>query len=63
MKKKGASLLAPRTTGFEACYKGKTIASAESFEKLAHRAEVKKLLGNKELLIRHTVPEGMIAVY
>lgn len=63
MKNKGARKPPSRIPGFEACYKGKTIASAESFEKLANRAEVKKLLGNRGLLIKHTVPEGMIAVY
>lgn len=49
--------------GFVACYKGKTIASASSFDKLSDRAEVRELLGKKGLVIKHTVPEGMLAVY
>ena len=53
----------PRSVGFMACYNGKTIASAKNFEVLAKRAKVRKLLGKKGLVIRHTVPEGMLAVY
>lgn len=52
-----------RGSGFMACYKGETIASAQSFDKLANNAEVRELLGKKGLVIKHTVPEGMIAVY
>ncbi len=50
-------------SGFMACYKGRTIAATESFETLLKEEKVKKLLGNKDLVIKHTVPEGMIAVY
>lgn len=53
----------PRSIGFAACYKGETIASAQSFEKLVNKAEVRGLLGKKGFVIKHTVPEGMIAVY
>ena len=52
-----------RGVGFMACYNGKTIASAKNFEVLAKRANVRKLLGKKGLVIKHTVPEGMLAVY
>ena len=50
-------------SGFAACYNGKTIATARSFETLANKPKVRELLGNKKLVIKHTVPEGMIAVY
>jgi hypothetical protein len=49
--------------GFAACYKGQTIANARSFKTLVNKREVRNLLGNKDLVIKHTVPEGMIAVY
>ncbi|MFC1956303.1 hypothetical protein ACFLWZ_07325 [Chloroflexota bacterium] len=52
-----------QTLGFIACYKGQTIASARSFDLLAQKAEVLALLGNKDFIIKHTVPEGMLAVY
>ncbi|HEX75764.1 MAG TPA: hypothetical protein G4O12_04185 [Dehalococcoidia bacterium] len=50
-------------SGFAACYDGKTIATARSFETLANKPKVRELLGNKKLVIKHTIPEGMIAVY
>jgi hypothetical protein len=49
--------------GFVACYKGRTIATSRTFEGLANRREVRGLLGNKDLVIKHTVPEGKIAIY
>jgi len=49
--------------GFIACYYGKEIASAERFDQLMNRANVKALLGNKDLIIKHNVPEDLIAVY
>ena len=64
--KKGAEALqkvAGRGSGFAACYKGETIAVAQTFDKLVNKEEVEKLLGNKDLLIKHTVPEGTIVVY
>lgn len=53
----------PTFNGFMACYKGKTIAATESFDSLLKEDKVKRLLGNKDLVIKHTVPEGMIAIY
>lgn len=49
--------------GFVACYKGKPIANTESFGKLVNKEKVKQLLGNKDLLIKHTNSDGMIVVY
>ncbi|HXZ95314.1 MAG TPA: hypothetical protein VEG28_05350 [Dehalococcoidia bacterium] len=49
--------------GFIACYKGRTIATSPTFKQLANKQNVRRLLGNKDLVIKHTVPEGMIAVY
>lgn len=49
--------------GFAAVYKGKAIATAPSFNRLIDKGEVKRLIGNKDLIIQHTVPEGMIVVY
>ena len=49
--------------GFVACYKGKPIATTKSLGKLVNRKNVKQLLGNKDLLIKHTNPNGMIVVY
>jgi len=57
------SKLARQGSGFAAFYKGEIIATAQSFDKLINKEEVKELLGDKDLLIKHTVPEGMIAVY
>lgn len=52
-----------QTPGFIACYKGQTIASARSFDVLAQKAEVLELLGKRDFIIKHTVPEGMLAIY
>ena len=49
--------------GFIACYKGKEIASSDNFKDLASNAKVKALLGDKNLVIKHNVPEGLIAIY
>lgn len=49
--------------GFIACYKGIEIASSADFKKLANKANVKPLLGDKNLVIKHNVPEGLIAIY
>jgi hypothetical protein len=46
-----------------ACYKGKEIASSADFKSLANKANVKVLLGDKDLVIKHNVPEGLIAIY
>lgn len=62
-KGEGKHKAAQESIGFAACYKGKTIATAQSFDTLANKREVKELLGKKGLVIKHTVPEGMIAVY
>lgn len=51
------------SVGFVACYKGKPIATTQSFGKLVNKKKVKQLLGNKDLLIKHTNPDGMIVVY
>ncbi len=52
-----------KIVGFMACYNGKTIAREQSFGKLVQNSKVKGLLGKKNLVIKHTVPEGMIAIY
>lgn len=49
--------------GFVASYKGKEIASSSNFKELASLAKVKSLLGDKNLVIKHNVPEGLIAIY
>ena len=49
--------------GFVAYYRGKTIASSANFKTLANQPKVKALLGDKNLVIKHTVPEGLIAIY
>jgi hypothetical protein len=51
------------SVGFVACYMGDEIASATSFDKLVKQLEATGLLGNKELVIKHTVPEGIVAAY
>ncbi len=51
------------SVGFVANYKGKPIATTKSFGKLVNTKKVKQLLGNKDLLIKHTNPNGMIVVY
>ena len=65
MKKEveGKSKQALQGPGFAACYKGKTIATARSFDKLIDRGGVRELLGNKDLVIKHTVPKGTVVVY
>ena len=62
-KAKGEFKQTLRSPGFAACYKGKTIATARSFDKLIDKGGVRELLGNRDLVIKHTVPEGMIVVY
>lgn len=52
-----------RGVGFVALYKGREIAFSPSFKDLANTTKVKKLLGNKDLLIKHNVPENLIAIY
>ena len=49
--------------GFVACYRGVIIARASSFDTLMEKPPVKERLGKRDLVIKHTVPEGMIAVY
>ncbi|MBI2850327.1 MAG: hypothetical protein HYX80_04705 [Chloroflexi bacterium] len=49
--------------GFIACYKGKEIAFSRSFKDLANTAKVKTLLGDKDLVIKHNVPENIVAIY
>jgi len=51
------------SVGFVACYRGKEIAFARDFGTLAKKSKVKVLLGKKDFIIKHNVPEGMIAVY
>lgn len=52
-----------RTIGFIACYKGQEIGRAVSLQELSNRVKVKKLMGKKGLVIKHDVPEDLIAVY
>ena len=49
--------------GFVACYKGKELASSANFKDLTNNTKVKSLLGDKNLVIKHNVPEGLIAIY
>lgn len=49
--------------GFVACYEGKEIAFARDFNVLINKALVKDRMGHKSLVIKHNVPEGVIAVY
>ncbi len=55
--------LIKRSVGFVACYKGNEVAFSTSFKELANTAKVKALLGNKNLVIKHNVPENLIAIY
>ena len=48
---------------FVACYKGKRIASAQTFGTLTSNRRVHVLLGNQDLVIKHDVPESLIAIY
>lgn len=52
-----------KSVGFVAYYQGEEIAFAEDFGTLTDKPKVKALLGEKNLVIKHTVPEGMLAVY
>ncbi|MDP2920325.1 MAG: hypothetical protein Q8O43_08935 [Dehalococcoidia bacterium] len=49
--------------GFAAYFHGRQIASSVSFDRLAKNARVKPLLGKEGLVIKHTVPEDIVAVY
>lgn len=52
-----------RGVGFVACYKGKDIAYSTSLKGLTDKEKVKTLLGKKDLVIKHTVPENLVAIY
>lgn len=49
--------------GFVACYRGVDIAFAADFDELVSKPKVKSRLGQQDLIIKHIIPEGMIAVY
>ena len=49
--------------GFIAFYNGKEIAFARDFNVLINKPLVKDRIGHKSLIIKHNVPEGIIAVY
>ena len=49
--------------GFIACYKGRNIAFAGDLKQLVGNSKVQALLGNKDLVIKHTIPENLIAIY
>jgi hypothetical protein len=49
--------------GFIAFYKGKNIASASDLKELVEQTRVHELLGDKDLIIKHTVPENLVAIY
>jgi hypothetical protein len=49
--------------GFIACYKGHEIASSKDFGELTKTEKVAELLGNKDLVIKQTIPEDVVAVY
>ena len=52
-----------RGIGFVACYEGKEIAFAKDFGVLLRKSLVKERMGHKSFIIKHNVPEGMLAVY
>ena len=49
--------------GFIAYYQGAEIAFAKDFGVLLGKSLVKERMGSRDLVIKHNVPEGMIAVY
>jgi len=49
--------------GFVACYEGKEIAFAKDFGVLLRKSVVKERIGHKSFIIKHNVPEGVLAVY
>ncbi len=49
--------------GYVAFYKGEQIASAVDLKQLANRKKVKVLLGDEALVIKHSVPGNLIAIY
>ncbi len=49
--------------GFIACYRGRNIAYAPDLKELMAKSRVQALLGNKDLVIKHTIPENLIAIY
>ncbi len=63
MEKKKRQTLPEHGVGFVAFYKGKEIAFSRSFKDLANTAKVKTLLGDKDLVIKHYVPENLVAIY
>ncbi len=50
-------------SGFIAEQNGKSVASAKAFDRLANKESVRRLLGNKSLVIKQVVPKGMIRIY
>ena len=50
-------------SGFVIRRAGEVIASAETFDKLMKKKSVRKLVGNKSLVIGHVVPPGTIEIY
>ena len=63
MNKKPCQNPKHKKVGFTAFYQGKEIASAASLQELANKAKVKSLLGQKDLVIKHSVPEDLVVVY
>lgn len=63
MEKKVKALKASNAIGFIACYNGHEIASSTNFDVLTSNIQVKALLGKKGLVIKQTIPEGVIAAY
>ena len=63
MRERKRRTLPEHGVGFIACYKGKEIAFSPSFKDLANTARVKTLLGDKDLVIKHYVPENLVAIY
>ena len=43
--------------------KGETSRIHHNIKELMGKAKVQALLGNKDLLIKHTIPESLIAIY
>jgi hypothetical protein len=62
-KKELVKTTKPVKIGFAAYYNGRQIASSVSFSRLAKNSRVRVLLGKEGLVIKHTVPEDIIAAY
>jgi len=63
MKKQTDETVGISCSGFIALQNGELIASAKTFDKLTNKENVKDLLGNRSLLIKHVVPKETTRIY